>query len=254
METYEDFYRRVGKLQGWDFSKLRYEVEDNSEFNYFSTINNACNENTVLLDVGTGGGEKILRNLKLGVNLVGIDNCKEMIERANENLKLYPERQARFLLMDVKNLEFKDNTFDIVCSRHCWDNPKQAYRLLKKSGKYIAEEIEVEDCLELKKLFGRGQNFNRTDTNEDSTVRALMAGGFQRKDIKTYKIRQSEYYKTEDDLLYLLMNTPILMDFLKVKGDETKFRKYVSQNTFDNGILLKRKLIGVVAEKLDVQK
>lgn len=31
-EEEKDFYNKVGKIIGWDFSKLKYKIEDNSEF------------------------------------------------------------------------------------------------------------------------------------------------------------------------------------------------------------------------------
>ena len=35
-EEEKDFYNKVGKIIGWDFSKLKYKIEDNSEFQFFN--------------------------------------------------------------------------------------------------------------------------------------------------------------------------------------------------------------------------
>ena len=53
----KEFYNKIGKIIGWDFSQIKYDVIDNSKFQYFDEINNSISENTLLLDIGTGGGE-----------------------------------------------------------------------------------------------------------------------------------------------------------------------------------------------------
>lgn len=69
---------------------------------------------------------------------------------------------------------------------------------------------------------------------------------------------QYEYYKTEDDLLALLLKTPILDNFSELDAsnnvhinqiDTKLFDKYVSEHTSDKGIELKRVLYGIVAKK-----
>ena len=65
------------------------------------------------------------------------------------------------------------------------------------------------------------------------------------KRIEFYDIIQNEYYKTEEDLLFLLSNTPIIPEFGKIQGDHEKFRKYVEKNITDKGILLNRRLFGI---------
>ena len=35
----KEFYDKIGKVMGWDFSTMKYDVVDNSEFRYFEEIN-----------------------------------------------------------------------------------------------------------------------------------------------------------------------------------------------------------------------
>ena len=65
------------------------------------------------------------------------------------------------------------------------------------------------------------------------------------KQIEFYDIIQNEYYKTEEDLLFLLNNTPIIPEFGKIQGDYEKFRKYVKKNSTEKGIVLIRRLFGI---------
>ena len=45
----KEFYNKIGKIIGWDFSNIKYDVVDNSKFQYFDEINRSMNENMILL-------------------------------------------------------------------------------------------------------------------------------------------------------------------------------------------------------------
>lgn len=93
-----------------------------------------------ILDVGCGTGFFTILLAKEGHEVIGIDLTPEMIERS---IKLAKEEQANchFRVMDAENLEFEDETFDLVITRNLtWTLPdvEQAYgewkRVLKKDG------------------------------------------------------------------------------------------------------------------------
>ena len=72
------------------------------------------------------------------------------------------------------------------------------------------------------------------------------------------KIRINEYYKSEEDLLALLLKTPILDDFSEIEDsfeehiksiDSKLFDEYVNRFKTTRGILLERVLYGIVAKK-----
>ena len=67
------------------------------------------------------------------------------------------------------------------------------------------------------------------------------------KNIEFFDIIQREYYKTDNDLLFLLRNTPIIPDFGEEKLDYEKFNEYVEKNKTEKGIFLERKLFGIKA-------
>ena len=71
-------------------------------------------------------------------------------------------------------------------------------------------------------------------------------------------IYDREYFKTKDDLLTLLLKTPILDDFseedkntslIKKDIDMQKLDEYIRNNTTDKGILLRRRYYGITANK-----
>lgn len=71
-------------------------------------------------------------------------------------------------------------------------------------------------------------------------------------------IYEKEYYKTKEDLMALLLKTPILDDFTEIDNtqnehklwiEEGVFEKYVEKFKTEKGILLERVLYGIEGEK-----
>jgi ubiquinone/menaquinone biosynthesis C-methylase UbiE len=100
-----------------------------------------------ILEVGCGNGytADILYN-SLDINYNGIDFCEDLVNLSKErNIDNYI-----FSLGDVCNLNFENNTFDLVFSERClinldsWDKQQKGlseiYRVLKKGGIYIMIE------------------------------------------------------------------------------------------------------------------
>ena len=84
----------------------------------------------------------------------------------------------------------------------------------------------------------------------------MKNAGFSK--IEIVEVLESEYYETEEDLLALLLKTPILDDFSEEDNSEFMygekiekeiFQEYVNRYKTDKGILLNRKLYGIVAKK-----
>ena len=153
-------------------------------------------------------------------------------------------------------LIFPKETFDLISARHTIINAKQIYNCLAKGGTTVIRGVDKQDCWEIKELFERGQAYNDEIAISEKDYQDLVEAGF--KNVEKVKILQNEYYETEDDLMALLLKTPILDDFSEISGKESVHRNVVEQNLFneyvriyktEKGILLKRVLYGIVAKK-----
>ena len=241
------FYDKIGKTIGWDFSSLKHKMIDNSGFKYFDEINKEINEKTILLDIGTGGGEKLLKLISSDCLLkIGTDFSKEMVSKAEENLKT-KNQNAVFLKMNSEQIMFPNNFFDIICARHTPFNASEVYRTLKNNGLFFSEQIDEEDCIELKNIFDRGQGYNNKIKSIDIMKKEMQSNQF--KDICFYEIKQEEYYEGEEDLIFLLNHTPIIPEFGKEEKDYERFSEYVSKNKTEKGIYVERRLFGIKARK-----
>ena len=97
-------------------------------------------EHLEVLDVGCGPGFFEIMLGKEGHHVTGIDITENMIHEAKENVKA-AGLSADLMTMDCHNLNFPDETFDmIICRNITWtlDDPQKAYkewlRVLKKGG------------------------------------------------------------------------------------------------------------------------
>ena len=244
------------KVANWDFSQIKCEIEKLTEWDYFEEIQKHTNEKSLCLDLGTGGGEKVLKRYpKVGM-LVATDFSKEMIYTAKENAKNYLEKNIKFGVMDNLEMRFPGELFDLVSARHTKIDAKQIYDCLTKDGTLVIEGVDQKDCWKIKELFGKGQGFKDKKSIADKDYEDLVNAGFLK--IEKVEIKVNEYYETEEDLLALLLKTPILDDFSEIDGDFDKhiksidsnlFKEYVKRFKSEKGILLERVLYGIVAQK-----
>ena len=247
------YYEKIGN---WDFSQIKCQKEYLTNWDFYEKIKENTNEKSLCLDLGTGGGEKVLKNYPDVGMIIGTDFSDEMIKTARENAKKYPEKRVKFTKMNNLEMNFPSETFDLISARHTIINAKQIYDLLVPGGTVVIRGVNKKDCWEIKELFGRGQAYNDEIAISEKDYQDLKEAGFT--NIEKVEILQNEYYETEDDLMALLLKTPILDDFSETSGDEFEhktiverdlFNKYVKRYKKEKGILLKRVLYGIVAKK-----
>jgi len=247
------YYEKIGN---WDFSKIKYKTEKITNWDFYEKIKQNTNLNSLCLDLGTGGGEKVLKYYPEVAMIIGTDFSKEMIKTAKTNLKNYPTKRVKFVYMDNLKMNFPKETFDLISARHTVINAKQIYECLAKDGVLVIEGVDKKDCLEIKELFGRGQSYNDEISISEKDYNDLVEAGFGK--IQKVEILENEYYETEDDLMALLLKTPILDNFSEIDNENFEHKPIIEKETFDEyvrryktekGILLKRVLYGIVAKK-----
>lgn len=245
-----EFYENVGN---WDFSMIKCEEEILTKWDFYEKIKESTNDKSLCLDLGCGGGEKVLEHYPDVGMVIATDFSPEMIKQANENLKCYPKKRAKFFVMDNLKMRFPEKMFDLVSARHTIVDAYQIYECLKDGGTLIIRGVDRDDCIELKQLFGRGQGqYDKIAISELDFVNVKKAGF---KSVEKAEILVNEYYKTEQDLMALLLKTPILEK--KCENGEMEippieralFCKYTRAHKTEKGILLKRKYYGIIAKK-----
>ena len=154
----KEFYSNV---KNWDFSKINYTIETISNFDFYKTISNYSNSSSLCLDLGTGGGENLLKNYPEVGYIIATDISEEMLKTAKNNLKNYPNKKVKFILSDNLNLNFPNEMFDLISARHTQINYQLSYNILVKGGVLVIEGVDTKDCFELKEILYEDKNLNQ---------------------------------------------------------------------------------------------
>ncbi len=248
----KDFYN---KIKDWNFKDIKYSVENLTKWDMFDVINKYATFQSKILDLGTGGGERVLDYFPDCEEILATDFAEEMIQTANINLKISGRKNITFRVMDNLQMDVADEYFDIIVARHTCIDAEQIYKALKKDGKLIVRGVDQLDCWSLKRMFGSGQGFADLKAISVIDYENILDAGF--KHVELIPIHAREYYQTKEDLAALLMKTPILLNFSETEEnvemssalDLNTLDKYIEENLTDKGILLIRRYYGIVASK-----
>ncbi len=250
----KEFYEEI---KDWDFSKFEIESISLTEWDLYELLNKLATEESKILDLGTGGGEKLLSCFPKAKEILGTDFSEGMIETANKNLKLSGRKDVSFRVMDNLNMDVPDDYFDIVVARNTVTDPKQIYKCLKKGGYLLIRGVDKDDCWSLKRLFGRGQGYHDKKPISIIDYENVLNAGFQ--DVELVPLHEREFFKNEYLFKEFLKKVPIIDDFSEETNnhkdyyshelDEEIIDKYIQENTYNGKIRLLRRYYGITARK-----
>lgn len=244
---YSNFYEKVGKINGWDFSELQITSEG-VEWDFYEEVLKRAKETDVLLDIGTGGGEHLLTiasSLRLAI---GIDSSIEMVKTAEDKLRKSLVSNLRLFQMNADELLFPPRYFDLVSSRHAPFNASEIAKVLKGGGIFLTQQVSEADKLNLKIAFNRGQSFEEADGSlKEQYMKELKQAGFT--EIQSFDYNATDYYQRPEDLIFLLTHTPIIPNFGQDKKDLDILNKFIKSNQTNQGIATNSKRFLIIAHR-----
>ena len=246
----KDFYE--GR-KDWNFDDFEIDAERLTDWDLYEILKSIATKDSKVLDLGTGGGEKLLKNFPVCAEILGTDLSKEMIQTANENLKKSGRDDVKFKVMDNLVMDVLDDYFDIVVARHTIIDAKKIYKVLKKGGYLLIQGVDKYDCWALKHLLKTGQAYNDLVPISIVDYEAILDAGF--KDVELIPIHEVEYYKDSTTFKEFLKIVPIVYDFSEFsnecdyKVNEDLLDEYINQNSYDGKVKLLRRYYGIVAKK-----
>lgn len=221
-------YSKPAKLKGWDFSQVRV-VEEDSRIDYSKVVGSRLEKTKILLDMGTGGGKKLLVFASKVKEAIATDIDQRMIKTAAENLDKTNLNNVHLVVCDSENLPIAGVSIDVVINRHSPFNAEEVSRILKPGGAFVTQQVSEGDKSNFKAVFGRRQSFGvKSGTLKKRYLKALRQAGIQVIEEKT--VNTIEYYQSMDDVIFLLANTPIIPNFdfekeqSKLEDIEQRFR------------------------------
>ncbi len=241
------------KVKDWNFDSFEIESDYLTNWNLYELLNKLATKDSKILDLGTGGGEKVLKSFPECKEILATDYSQEMINTANENLKKSGRKNITFKVMDNLKMNVPDDYFDFVVARNTPTDPKQIYKCLKDGGYLFIHGVDKFDCYALKLIFKRGQGTDSLKPISIVDYENVLEAGF--KNVELIPLHVREYFKNRESFKAFLQKVPIINDF---GDDKDKFGypieddlldQYIEENTYNGKIRLLRRYYGIVAQK-----
>lgn len=131
----------IAYIKGWDFSHIhdRYDEEYDLPWDYKEIVKQYLNDDLNLLDYDTGGGEFLL-------SLEHPFDKTSATEGYKPNVQICKERLLplgiHFKECNAPSaIPYKDEAFDMIINRHGSFDSQELYRLLKKDGIFVTEQV-----------------------------------------------------------------------------------------------------------------
>ena len=203
----------VGEREGWDFSRVR-DAREPVPWDYLDVVQRYLRPTNRVLDVGTGGGEKLLSLAACFDSAVGVDASAEMIETAQKNKAAAQVEAVSFEVMRGEALQFPDGTFDVVLNRHCSVDVRETFRVLRPGGYFVTQQVGARNTQNICALFhcGVGGEYEVELFQELS----VLAGAFRQLGCRVvcaaeYDVRY--WFLDVESLLFWLQAIPMPEDF-----------------------------------------
>ena len=126
----------------WQAVEKYYAITESSHAEYHARIMSAA-PGADVLEYGCGAGSSAFLLAERGARVTGIDISPERIRRATEEARARKLEDVSFRVMNAEQLEFEDNTFDLICGTsivHHLDlhrSSAELARTLKPTGRAV---------------------------------------------------------------------------------------------------------------------
>lgn len=249
----KNFYDKVAKeFGGYGFSTNEPKYDSiypygNPEAIFKEKLLELATPSTVALDIGCGDGKFAFEIADQFSEIIGLDSSKELIAIAQQKMENLNVKNISFIFGDASKTPFEDRSFDIIFNRRGPSFYAEYSRLLKYGGYYIEIGIGEQDAMELKKTFGRGQNFGTWDTSR-LTADKLE---FQRLGLELIWLENytySEQYQSIAEFEIFLKGVPIFEDF-NIDNDKKYLDTYYKNNMDSSQVKLGRHRVVYVIRK-----
>jgi SAM-dependent methyltransferase len=128
---------------GWDFSHVAGRmIEDLPPWDYMARAAAFMRQTDSVLDMDTGGGEKLLSLREHWPQQVVVtEGYPPNVTLAHERLGPLGVRVVPMKSMDYSIMPFADSVFDLVLNRHGSFNAAEVARVLKPGGNFLTKQI-----------------------------------------------------------------------------------------------------------------
>jgi SAM-dependent methyltransferase len=149
------------KFSGWDFSWLKGRlVEESPPWDYKQEVTKELPNVKSMLDLGTGGGELLSSYTPLPEQTYVTEGYPPNAAVARDRLRplgvdvIRADAEDNTAKPQSGVLPFRTGTFDMVTDRHESFVAKEVYRVLKRGGVFLTQQVGSPNFLELNEFLG----------------------------------------------------------------------------------------------------
>jgi SAM-dependent methyltransferase len=130
-------------FSGWDFSYLRGRmIEEECPWSYSSRAAELMRHSSSVVDMGTGGGEKLLELREYWpAKVVATEEYPPNFKLATERLSPFGARVIHVRLAEEGPMPFRNEEFDLVLNRHSAFNSNEVTRILSAGGTFLTQQV-----------------------------------------------------------------------------------------------------------------
>ena len=184
-----DAWRREEQqpFTGWDFSYLEGRmVEEQPPWSYLGRAAERMQQASAMLDMGTGGGERLLSLREHWPETVVVtEGYAPNLTLAEARLKPLGVEVVRVSLTREGRLPFDDGEFDLVLNRHSGLNGAEVARVLAPGGVFLTQQIHGLWAQDLLAAFGAVPQW--PGATPDTYVSRLEAAGLEIRTVETWQ-------------------------------------------------------------------
>ncbi|MDD5341521.1 MAG: class I SAM-dependent methyltransferase [Patescibacteria group bacterium] len=140
-------------FKGWDFSYIKDRIiEEEPPWDYKNLAKKLVEKSSVVLDVATGGGEIFSSFAPFSKRAVAIEGYMPNVAVAKKRLE--PLGVEVLEANEVDILPFADEEFDLVLNRHGGLRLQEIFRVLKRGGFFLTQQVGGDNLFDLLTEFG----------------------------------------------------------------------------------------------------
>lgn len=143
-------------FSGWDFSYLTGRMlEEEHPWSYPARAAELMQQSSAVLDMGTGGGERLLELRAYWPKKVAVtEDYPPNLELVTKRLAPLGVRVENVSLTIYDPMPFADGEFDLVLNRHSGFNAGEVARILAPGGTFLTQQVHGLWAQDLLAVFG----------------------------------------------------------------------------------------------------
>lgn len=145
-------------------------------WSYDCTVRQYLEDAKVLLDIGTGGGEKLSEFQPLPPETYATEAYKPNVTIAKRTLGSLGVKviEVEDGVQEQSPLPFENAFFDLVIDRHECFETKEVYRVLKTQGIFITQQVGPQNLAELRSMLNMTGTGDADDDEASWSLQALV--------------------------------------------------------------------------------